>query len=890
MPSTSGSGISLSRRSIERRALIVAAFLFVTIAIALAIWPALGERLFATDFSPQLYSFAGKASVLWTHVLAQSLIAFAYLAISLTLVYLVYRGHRDIPFDSIFLAFGCFLVASAIAYALSVVTIWKPFYALSGSIEIIAAIASLMTAALLPFAVPRILTLVSTARASELNHERLRMAMESGKTVGWDWDLQTNRDVMFGDLQTMLGISANTYSLPLEEALHLVHPDDRQRISDAIDHAREFGTAYNEEFRVVRTDGSVHWVTAVGRFHHSHDRKPERMLGMAVDITERKVAEELARQKEAEFLEAQRLAGVGSWKWDPETDTVTWSEELYRIAGRPTDQPAVSYEAHRTIYTPESWERLQRCVEEALRTGAPYELDIEMVRTDGTTRWLTARGEVQRGNDGRIVGLRGTVLDITERKRAQDSLMLFRKLIDASNDAFQVIDPATSRFVDVNERTCSDLGYSREELLTMSVDDITVGSHACDSYSRGMLNTAGSVLVEAVHRRKDGSTFPVEASVSQIKLDREYKIAVVRDISERKRAQEALQESEERFRLAARAGHMFAYAWDARTDVIHRSGESAEILGIGPSVSLTGQQALASVHPDDREKVRSSLAALTPANPRLQVVYRMVRPNGGVIWLERTSVAYFDANGNLLRIVGMVGDVTQRKVAEEALAAVSRKLIEAQEEERARIARDLHDDVGQRLALVAVTLEQIKLEPPTSPDEIRTCAQGVQSQLTEISADVQALSRQLHSSSLEHLGMVPAMRGFCTELSAQHKVEVDFRDHDVPSDLPKDVALCLFRVLQESLSNAVKHSKARHFCVNVHAEWDSLHLIVQDKGVGFNPAAIAKSSGLGLTSMQERLKLVEGELSIKSALNEGTTIHARVPISRPQQHQLLAAG
>jgi len=862
----------------------------VTIAIALTIWPALGERLLATDFSPQVYSFAGKTSVLWTHALAQSLIALAYLAISATLVYLVYRGRRDIPFDSIFLAFGCFLVASAFAYALSVVTIWKPFYALSGSIEMIAAIASLITAALLPFAVPRILTLVTTARASQVNHERLRMAMASGKTVGWDWDLRTDQDLVFGDLQTVLGIAATSRSFHSEDAFRLVHPEDRKRIVDAIHRAREFGSAYHEEFRVVRTDGTVRWVSAVGKFHHSHDQKPERMLGMAVDITERKAAEELARQNEAEFLEAQRLAGVGSWKWDPQTDTVTWSEELYRIAGRSTHLPAVSYGEHGTIYTPESWERLQHCVEEALRTGTPYELDIEMIRNDGTTRWVTARGETQRGNDGRIVGLRGTVLDITERKRAQDSLMLFRKLIDASNDAIQVIDPVTSRFVDVNERTCSDLGYSRQELLNMNVDDITLGSHACDSYSRCKLETGGSVLVEAVHRRKDGSTFPVEASVSQIRLDREYKIAVVRDISERKRAQEALQESEERFRLAARAGRMFAYAWDAETDVIHRSGESAEILGIGPSVSLTGQQALASVHPDDCEKVRVSLAALTPATPRLQIVYRMVRPDGSVIWLERNSVAYFDQNGKLLRIVGMVGDITQRKLAEEALAAVSRKLIEAQEEERARIARDLHDDVGQRLALVAVTLEQIKLEPPTSAKEVRTCAHSIQSQLTEISADVQALSRQLHSSSLEHLGMVPAMRGFCTELSAQHRVEIDFRDRDVPADLPKDVALCLFRVLQEALSNAVKHSRVRHFCVDVHSERESLHLIVRDSGAGFDEAAIAKSSGLGLTSMRERLKLVEGYLSIESTLNEGTTIHARVPISRPQQHQLLAAG
>src|SRR4029453_10164696 len=134
--------------------------------------------------------------------------------------------------------------------------------------------------------------------------------------------------------------------------------------------------------------------------------------------------------------------------------------------------PVPGYKDHAQLYTQESWRRLQRAVEDALRMGTPYELEIEIVRPDGTLRWITARGEAQRDGTGRIIGLRGTAQDITERKHREDSLRLFRSLIDGSNDALEVLEPGTLRFLDVNHKACADLGYTREELLSLTVRDI----------------------------------------------------------------------------------------------------------------------------------------------------------------------------------------------------------------------------------------------------------------------------------------------------------------------------------------------------------------------------------------------------------------------------------
>jgi PAS domain S-box-containing protein len=222
-------------------------------------------------------------------------------------------------------------------------------------------------------------------------------------------------------------------------------------------------------------------------------------------------------------------------------------------------------------------------------------------------------------------------------------------------------------------------------------------------------------------------------------------------------------------------------------------------------------------------------------------------------------------------------DITQRKLAEAAIAGVSRKLIEAQEQERTRIGRELHDDIGQRLALLAVELQQLH-EDPRHFSEARSRVGELHKQTLEIAAEIQSLSHELHSAKLQYLGIAAATRGFCQEFGEQQRVEIDFETHDLPSSVPPDISLCFFRVLQEALHNSAKHSGVKHFEVRLWGASDEMHLKVEDSGIGFDREAAKASRGLGLVSMEERVKLVNGTLSIESKLQSGTTIHARVPL------------
>ena len=226
---------------------------------------------------------------------------------------------------------------------------------------------------------------------------------------------------------------------------------------------------------------------------------------------------------------------------------------------------------------------------------------------------------------------------------------------------------------------------------------------------------------------------------------------------------------------------------------------------------------------------------------------------------------------------GIAREITERKRAEEALSDMTRRLIEAQERERARIARELHDDINQRLALLAIELNQLRNQRKDLPPEVRRRVHELLKQTSEIATDVQTLSHELHSSKLDYLGVVQAMTSWCKEFGERQELEIDFKNHDVPK-VAQEISLCLFRVLQEALNNAAKHSGVKRIEVQLQKQLGEIHLIVSDSGKGFDIEAATQSRGIGLTSMQERVRLVGGTIAIESKLMGGTTIHVRVPL------------
>ena len=260
--------------------------------------------------------------------------------------------------------------------------------------------------------------------------------------------------------------------------------------------------------------------------------------------------------------------------------------------------------------------------------------------------------------------------------------------------------------------------------------------------------------------------------------------------------------------------------------------------------------------------------------------YRLRRHDGEYRWVLDIGVPRFNADNAFSGYIGSAIDVTDHKEAEQALATVSGRLIEAQEEERHRIARELHDDISQRLALLSVELQGLTEVRPKSTAELRDRAEHLLKRTSQISSDIHALSHRLHSSKLDYMGAVAAMAGFCSEITAQTGLEIDFEHIDVPRSLPQDISLCLFRVLQEGLRNAVKYSGAQHVNVELRGVPGAILLLIRDSGAGFDPEAAMKNGGLGLISMRERVGLVKGTISIASKPMVGTEIRVHIPVAQ----------
>lgn len=507
---------------------------------------------------------------------------------------------------------------------------------------IIAGISLILLEALLIFSLARQwLKRRRTEAALTLTNERLRLALEAGRSVGWDWDIKSGRDRWFGDLRTIFGIPSDTYSGRVEDFWRRVHPDDWEFVAKAVAEARQDQKAYAAEYRVIRDDGSVRWISARGKFYYAENGDPVRMLGMAVDITERRHAENSVRESEQRFRLVANTAPVMIW-------------------------------------------------------------------VSGTDR-------------------------------------------------------------------------------------------LCTYFNQTWLNFTGR---------------PLEAEIGN--------------------------------------------GW-------------AE-----------------GVHPDDLDECLKSYNEMFDQRKPFELQYRVRRHDGEYRWVHDIGVPRFDADGSFAGYIGSCMDITEHKLADEALSSIGRRLIEAHEEERTWIGRELHDDIVQRLALVAIELDRCRRLTAVSVDELKDHARHAQGSVEEIANDIQRISRHLHPSKLEYLGLGAAAKSLCKELSEQHKVEIDFRHSGLPLTISREISLCLFRILQEALQNAVKHSGGRHFKAELLGTPQQIQLTVSDTGVGFDFQEAVTRGGIGLTSMQQRIQWLKGEFSITSAPGHGTTILARVPSKNDTQPFAIA--
>jgi PAS domain S-box-containing protein len=530
--------------------------------------------------------------------------------------------------------------------------------------------------------------------------------------------------------------------------------------------------------------------------------------------------------------------------------------------------------------------RLRLLLEELLPRGnriESFEVAHEFPSLGYRNMALNAREVRREANGPKTILL--AIEDITDRVRAEERLRI-RELTspDAASQTILSVD-SNGRIVMANRMAETMFGYSREELLELPLEALVPerfrDAHAVQHagyFAAPRLRPMGHGL-ELSGRRKDGTEFPAAIALTHMHTrDGMLAVAYITDLTGQRHAEEALRESEERFSQFMNHLPAAAFMKDLEGRYVYVNP------GFG---KLTSQLPARCLGASDREfwpesAIRLRVQDLSVMQTGHAVTAEDVRTADGKLrHFQTVSFPIPNAHGQAALVAGITVEITERKRAELERQELLARLATAQEEERRRISRELHDDLTQRLARLAMDLGGLAAERPASPAVLKKSLRGMQRRVVQAAEITRHIAHELHPSELDDLGLVAALRSYSEEFARHEGIEVGFASRNVPKELNREIASCLYKITQESLTNVSKHSGAKLVSVVLDGTADRIRLRVKDAGAGFQFESRAAKVGLGILSMKERAELLHGKLTIASQPGRGTEVIVELPLGGP---------
>jgi PAS domain S-box-containing protein len=509
-----------------------------------------------------------------------------------------------------------------------------------------------------------------------------------------------------------------------------------------------------------------------------------------------------------------------------------------------------------------------------------YQVEFRQRTRSGDWKWILSLGQiVERDAQGQPRRMLGTHTDITGRKQAEAALRAseekYRRLFDLESDALFLIEKETGQIIEANAAAAALYGFSREELLARRNVDL--------SAEPGQTRQATASELQRIptrwHRKKDGTVFPVEIHASHFQLGgRALHLAAIRDITERQRAEAAVRESEARYRRFFEHDLTGDFVSSMEGRILDCNAAFARMMGFDSiSAALAADPTAFYPAPEDR---RRFVERLQREKVLEHLELDLVRRDGARITVVENVVGVFDAEGRLVQWFGYMFDITRRQQAERALHDLTGRLLRSQDEERRRIARELHDATAQNLAALNMNLALLEQGLPADQLALRALLADCQALTDRSVQEIRTLSYLLHPPLLDEFGLVRAVRDYAEGFARRSGLRVEL---DLPADwerLPAALELALFRVLQESLGNVYRHSGSPMARIALRRGPASVELEVADAGRGLPPEGVdggSRPAGVGVLGMRERLRQLGGQLRIESGLS-GVRVLAMLPL------------
>ena len=627
-----------------------------------------------------------------------------------------------------------------------------------------------------------------------------------------------------------------------------------------------------------------------------------------------KQAEAALRESERRLRLSQEIARIGHVDYQLETGDIYWSEMTYHLYERDPSLGPPSYEEVMALHPRGDAERLERLVEEAVSMGEPYALDLNVHLPSGRTAAYHAIGIPQKDDTGKVISIAGTVQDVTERRQAEKALEREKELFHGTFENAAVgiahISP-DGRLTRVNQKMCDITGYGREELQGKSFQEITHPedlSRDLDLTDRLIRGEIDHYHLEKRYVRKGGETVWIRLTASMQNED--LGVGIIEGITERKTIENALKENEERLRTIVENSRDGIHQLDlASGKYVFMSPAQENLTGftLEGLNRLTMKKAASRLHPDDLPVVEAFFEEV--AQGRVQeepMEYRWRVKNGSYRWFSDSRGAIRDDSGKIVSLIGVSRDITRQKQMEEELRRsrdelelrveertdeleaesrqrryLAKRLVDILEEDRQALAMMLHDDVGQTLAGTKIELETLQETLGTKDPALAEGLGHSVGSLQELIVSLRDTSRQLRPGSLDILGLVPALRtlGDGTQTEA---CRIHFFFKDVPESLDRELEIAVFRIAQEAVTNAVRHSGCNELHLSLKGRGDRLYLTVEDDGCGFtwekDVSGPSNRGPLGLVIMRERAVYAGGEFRLESYPGKGTTVMAEFPL------------
>jgi PAS domain S-box-containing protein len=580
---------------------------------------------------------------------------------------------------------------------------------------------------------------------------------------------------------------------------------------------------------------------------------------------------------------------------DPEGRVVSWNAGAQRIKGY--DAAEIVGRHFSTFYTPEDRatgkpEELLRHAEREGRIGD----EGWRLRKDGSRFWADVVITALREPSGKVTGFAKVTRDMTELRRSRERIEASEARLRAFADhspALMYLKDGEGRYRFVNRRFLQRFGLPLEQVLGRTDAQLFPPrvATALSAHDAQVLTNGVPVQAEETLRSLDGEQVSVVVKFPM--FDGDGRVAgvggIATDISERKRTEQALAEQRTLLAEAQKVAGLGCWEWDPASGRLTWSDELYRMYGIdGKGFEPSFEAYLERVHPDDRQQAGAMVArALIDGSP-YTAEERIVRPDGIVRWLRSHCEVVRDSAGRAIKLLGACLDVTESRTSEQALRdaatslqALSRRLVEAEEAERRRIAGELHDRVGQNLSALNINLDIVLgALGEQAPMDVRVRLRDSLALVDGTLQSIENVMAELRPPLLEEYGLGAALGWTAEEFFKRTGIEVDFQDEarEKNRELRRDAAVALFRIAQEALNNVAKHANARRVRITVSASAEEMTVEIGDDGAGFDPlGAEARSSRWGMTTMRERAEAAGGRVEVTSVRGTGTVLRATVP-------------